>query len=99
MSIGKRDLSEFEVFLPQQGEVGGMRAEKFSALEVAELRSELLHSGLDARGTAEVMQSFLTGHGYGVSLDAARAAAFTVEGSGCSLEVMQRELNRIAMVQ
>ena len=76
-----------------------MQAEKFSALEVAELRSELLHSGLDARGTAEVMQSFLAGRGYGVSVEAARAAAFTVEGSGCSLEVMQRELDRIAMVQ
>jgi hypothetical protein len=76
-----------------------MYADKFSALEVAELRSELLHSGLDARDTAEVMRSFLAGRGYGVSLEAARAAAFKVEGSGCSLEVMQRELDQIAMVQ
>jgi hypothetical protein len=99
MSTRKRDLPPSEVFLPEESEGGGMQAEKFSALEVAELRSELLHSGLDARGTAEVMQSFLAGRGYGVSLEAARAAAFAVEGSGCSLEVMQRELNRIAMVQ
>ncbi len=99
MSTSKRDLPPVEVFLPQESEVGGMQAEKFSALEVAELRSELLHSGLDARGTAEVMQSFLAGRGYGVEVEAARAAAFVVEGSGCSLEVMQRELNRIAMVQ
>lgn len=76
-----------------------MNIEKFSVLEVAELRSELIQSGLDARDAAELMQSFLAGRGYGVSLEAARAAAFTVEGSGCSLEVMQRELNRIAMVQ
>jgi hypothetical protein len=76
-----------------------MHIDKFSVLEVAELRSELLHGGLDARDAAELMQSFLSGRGYGVSLEAARAAAFTVEGSGCSLEVMQRELNRIAMVQ
>jgi hypothetical protein len=76
-----------------------MYAEKFSALEVAELRSELLQGGLDARDAAELMQNFLAGRGYGVSLEAARAAAFTVEGSGCSLEVMQRELNRIALVQ
>jgi hypothetical protein len=68
-------------------------------MEVAELRGELIQSGLDARDAAELMQSFLAGRGYGVSLEAARAAAFTVEGSGCSLEVMQRELNRIAMVQ
>src|SRR6266536_3051934 len=99
MSTSKRDLPPVEVFIPQESEVGGMQAEKFSALEVAELRSELLHSGLDARATAEVMQSFLAGRGYGVEVEAARAAAFAVEGSGCSLEVMQRELNRIAMVQ
>ena len=73
--------------------------EKFSALEIAELRSEVIHNGLDARDAAELMQAFLCGRGYGVSLEAARAAAFAVEGSGCSLEVMQRELNRIAMVQ
>jgi hypothetical protein len=76
-----------------------MYADKFSVLEIAELRSELLHSGMDARDAAELMQAFLAGRGYGVSLEAARAAAFTVEGSGCSLEVMERELNRIAMVQ
>ncbi len=76
-----------------------MRAEKFSALEVAELRSALLQSGLDARDTAELMRSFLAGRGYGVSLEAARASAFKVEGSGCSLEVMQRELDSIAMIQ
>ena len=76
-----------------------MHAEKFTVMEVAELRSELLQSGLDARDAAELMQTFLAGRGYGVSLESARAAAFKVEGSGCSLEVMQQELNRIAMVQ
>lgn len=76
-----------------------MYTDKFSVLEVAELRNELIQSGLDARDAAELMQSFLAGRGYGVSPEAARAAAFAVEGSGCSLEVMQRELNRIAMVQ
>jgi hypothetical protein len=45
------------------------------------------------------MQNFLAGRGYGVSLEAARAAAYKVEGSGCSLEVMQRELERIAWIQ
>jgi hypothetical protein len=76
-----------------------MPDEKFSMLEVAELRSELLHSGMDARDAAELMQAFLAGRGYGVSPEAARAAAFKVEGSGCSLEVMQRELDRIALVR
>jgi len=34
-----------------------------------------------------------------VSPEAALDAVHTVEGSGCSLEVIQRELDRIAMVQ
>jgi hypothetical protein len=76
-----------------------MDMEKFSLLEIAELRGELIRAGLDARDVAEAMRAFLACRGYGVSLEAARAAAFTVEGSGCSLEVMQRELERIAMVQ
>ena len=75
-----------------------MHTEKFSVLEIAELRSELIQSGLDARDAAELMQRFLAGRGYGVSPETVRDVAFTVEGSGCSLEVMQRELNRIAMV-
>jgi len=98
MSGPKRNLPDSKGL---EENVGGdpMEAEKFSVLEVAELRSELLQSGLDARDSAVLMQSFLAGRGYGVSPEAARAAAFTVEGSGCSLEVMQRELDKIAMVQ
>ena len=76
-----------------------MPDEKFSTMEVAVLRSELLQGGLDARDAADLMQNFLAGRGYGVSLEAARAAAYKVEGSGCSLEVMQRELERIAWIQ
>ena len=76
-----------------------MPDEKFSTMEVAVLRSELLQGGLDARDAADLMQNFLAGRGYGVSLEAARAAAYKVEGSGCSLDVMQRELERIAWIQ
>jgi hypothetical protein len=98
MSTTKRNLPQFQG-LPEMCGGDPMFAEKFSVLEVAELRVALMQSGLDARDAAEMMQSFLTGRGYGVSPEAARAAAFTIEGSGCSLEVMQRELNRIATVQ
>jgi hypothetical protein len=76
-----------------------MASEKFTVLEIAELRNALIRAGLDARDAAELLRSFLSCRGYGVSLEAVRAAAFRVEGSGCSLEVMQRELERIAMVQ
>lgn len=81
--------------------VGGdlMMAEKFSVPELAALRSELLQSGLDSRDAAELLQVFLAGRGFGVSPDVARDAMSKVEGSGCSLEVIGRELDRIALLQ
>jgi hypothetical protein len=99
MAERKRDLAPSDGLTLTKGGQGRMQADKFTALEVAELRSELLQATLDPHGTAEVIQTFLAGRGYGVSVEAVRAAAFTVESSGCSLAVMQRELNRIAMVQ
>jgi hypothetical protein len=76
-----------------------MMVEKFSVPELNLLRNELQSSGLDSRDAAEVLQVFLIGRGYGVSPEAALDAIQKVEGSGCSLEVIQRELDRIAMVQ
>ncbi len=76
-----------------------MPDDKFTMLELAELRCELLECRLDARGAAELLQNFVVGRGYGISPEAAQDAAFRVEGSGCSLEVMHRELDRIAWVQ
>jgi len=74
-------------------------AEKFSVPELSALRTELLNSGLDAMQAGELFQMFLVGRGYGISPQAARDAANRVEASGCSLEVMQRELERVALVQ
>ncbi len=76
-----------------------MMAEKFSVPELSQLRTELLQSGLDSKDAAELLQVFLIGRGYGVSPEAALDAVQKVEGSGCSLEVIQKELDRIAMVQ
>ncbi len=73
-------------------------AEKFSSPELAALRSELLHSNLDSRQAAELFQMFLMGRGYGVSPQAAWDAATRVGGAGCSLESLQQELEKIAMV-
>jgi hypothetical protein len=41
---------------------------------------------------------FLMGRGYGVSPEAAWDAASRVEGAGCSLASLQKELEGIAMV-
>jgi len=75
-----------------------MMAEKFSSVELAALRSELLQSGVDSWDAARVLQIFLAGRGYGVSPEAALDAASRVEGAGCALEVIQKELEGIAMV-
>ena len=76
-----------------------MMAEKFSIPELSALRNELVQGGLDSKDAAELLQVFLTGRGYGVSPEAALDAVSRVEGSGCSLEVIQKELDRIALVQ
>lgn len=75
-----------------------MMAEKFSIAELTALRNELIQGGLDAREAAELMQVFLAGRGYGVSPEAAIDAAFRVEGAGCSLDSIQKELETIALV-
>jgi hypothetical protein len=75
-----------------------MTDEKFNVTELAALRSDLLQGGIDSREAAELLQVFLMGRGYGVSREAAWDAASRVEGSGCSLEVIQKELESIALV-
>lgn len=72
--------------------------EKFNIAEVANLRSELLEGGLDSLQSAELLQLFLMGHGYGVSPDAARDAAYRVGSAGCSLDVIRKELEHLALV-
>ncbi len=76
-----------------------MTAEKFSTMELAALRNELVEEGLDARQAGEVRVMVLMGRGYGVSTEAAVDAAARVEGAGCSLDVIQRELQGLALVQ
>jgi len=75
-----------------------VQVEKFSIPEMAALRTELLQGSLDSRQAGELFQMFLIGRGYGVSPQAAWDAAAKVGGDGCSLESLQRELERIALV-
>jgi hypothetical protein len=74
------------------------RIEKFSAAELTSLRNELLQPGIDFRQAAEVLSLFLTGRGYGVTPDQARDAVIRLEGTGCSYDLIQPELERIALV-
>lgn len=76
-----------------------MTVERFSSSEMSALRNELLEGGLDSWQAGELLQVFLTGRGYGVSPEAAVVAASRVEGAGCSIESIQKELESLALVQ
>jgi hypothetical protein len=73
-------------------------SEKFAISELSALRNELIQGGLDSRQTAEMLQVFLMGRGYGVSPETALDAAGRVECAGLSLEAIQRELEGMALV-
>lgn len=72
--------------------------EKFPAVELQELRDGLLQNGLDSWQAAELVSSFLAGRGYGVSRQSARDAVIRFEGSGRSIDGIQAELEKLAMV-
>jgi hypothetical protein len=72
--------------------------EKFTATDLSSLREELMQSGLDFWQAAELISSFLSVRGYGVSNHAARGAASRIESVGCSLKSMQEELEKLALV-
>lgn len=73
--------------------------DKFTVTELAALRNDLLQGGIvDSREAAELLQVFLMGRGYGVSAEAALDAASRVEMAGCSMPVLERELEGLALV-
>jgi hypothetical protein len=73
--------------------------DRFTVTELSALRNDLLQGGMiDSRDAAELLQVFLMGRGYGVSQQAALDAAGRVEMAGCSLPVLERELEGLALV-
>lgn len=83
----------------KSGVGGDAVKERFSSTELAALRNDLLQSGMiDSREAAELLQVFLMGRGYGVSPQAALDAAFRVESAGCSMPILQQELENLALV-
>ena len=73
--------------------------ERFTVTELSALRNDLIQGGMvDSREAAEHLQVFLAGRGYGVSQTAAIDAAGRVEMAGCSLPVLERELEGLALV-
>ncbi len=72
--------------------------EKFPIADLAGLREELLSSGLDTWQAADLIRSYLSGRGYGVSNHAARHTATRLESAGYNVQRMQEELEKIALV-
>jgi hypothetical protein len=94
-------LASSESNKPEQVKVGGdtTMKDRFSSTELTALRNDLLQGGLiDSREAAELLQVFLMGRGYGVSPQAAMDAVGRVEMSGCSMPVLQKELEGLALV-
>lgn len=72
--------------------------DKFTITELAAFRRDLLDGGLDWFQTAEVIRAFISQHGYGVSAETALEAARRIEGTGCNMDSLRRELERAALV-
>ena len=73
--------------------------EEFAVTELNALRNDLLQEGMvDPCQAAEVLRVFLMGRGYGVSQQAALDAVGRVGISGCSLAVLARELEGLALM-
>jgi len=75
-----------------------LAAEKFTSSDLTALRSELLQCNLDSFLAAEVLTSFLSGRGYGISTQEARRVASKIECKGCKPEHIQQELELVARV-
>jgi hypothetical protein len=74
------------------------RVEKFSASELTDLRTGLLQSGIDSIQARQVLASFLAGRGYGADSERLRDAVLHLEGGCASVDCIQRELERVALV-
>jgi hypothetical protein len=75
-----------------------VQVERFAEADLNGLREDLMKSGLDSWQAADLISSFLSARGYGVSMQDARAAAFRMESVSCSIRCLQEELEKIAQV-
>jgi hypothetical protein len=74
------------------------KIEQFSATQLRNLRTALMDSAIDSWQAADVLSTFLTGRGYGISPQGARDAIARLEGTDRGLDSMQEELERVAVV-
>ena len=70
---------------------------KFTGNDVEALRLELFQTGLDAWQAAELISSFLSVRGYGISATTARDAFHRMGSSRCTVQHMHLALEKIAL--
>jgi hypothetical protein len=75
-----------------------VRVEKFSEADLAGLREDLLRAHLDSWQVGDVISSYLSMRGYGVSNHEVRNMVSRIERTGYSLKTMQEELEKLALV-
>ncbi len=73
-------------------------SDTFTQADLFNLREELQQAGIDSWQAGELISSFLSGRGYGVSNTEARTAASRIESLGCNLQCMKEELSRLALI-
>ena len=71
---------------------------KFSTVEVATLRSDLLQVELDSFQAAQVIKIFIAEHGYAISAGRALEAAMNFDAMGRNMKSFHRELEASALV-
>ena len=72
--------------------------EKFPEADLAGLREDLLRSGIDSWQAADMIRTYLSGRGYGVSSHAALHAAALLESAGYKVQHIQEQFEKIALV-
>lgn len=75
-----------------------LNVEKFTPSDLMGLRSELMQCGVDTFQAGEILSSFLSGRGYGISSQEARRVATKIERMGSKPDQIHAELERVARV-
>ena len=72
--------------------------EKFSVNELASLWRDLLKSDFDSFQMAEAIKTFVTGYGYGISIEGALSVAPSLPPRSESVKCLRRQLETLTFV-
>jgi hypothetical protein len=74
------------------------RVERFSATDLLCLQCDLQQIGIDSWQATELVAAFLNGKGYGVDTELVQDSIVRLERSHCDMDLIQLELERVALV-